>query len=196
MARNKFVTAPPRLDMQKMQDYPGHQIFKEDGKNTVVAFMGQLYSIAGTKLPHDPKELVRRGFTMTKEMANVFLNKVERETKTCQCGLKIPMSHKFCSSCGFQQPVLEAASNDDMLVKVLQAIDPSNPFALVDTLKEREVSRARPEDFVTKADLERDIQATLGRLGAQIAVPGEAAVAPKPVFSANPFAQVEYSLPG
>lgn len=201
MARPKFASAPARLDVSRMQDYPGHQIFKEEGKNTVIAFMGQLYSISGSQLPHDPKELVKRKATLTKEMANVFLNKEVKETEACTsgCGFKkVPRGMKFCGNCGAAQTTIQSVSDTDTLVSFLQAVSPDNPFALIDITAEKNIPRARREDFMRPEDVRRIVQDEFANKGLiqQAAVPGEAPTTLNPSFNQNPFGQVSYSAAG
>lgn len=187
--------------MQQISHYPGHQFYKQDTKRGVIAFMGQLYSDTGRKLPHDPKYLAQNRYTLTKEMANVFLNKPQKETKTCcaaQCGSKLKMNDRFCSSCGTSQPVIQAVAGDDVIVQFLQNIDPENPFALIDICRDRDISKAKPSDFMTKADVERIVQDTFITKGvtSPMAVPGEGSVPINAQYKANPFAEVTYSSVG
>lgn len=194
----RFVTPPSHLNMQKIQDYPGHQRFQIKGRSGVVAFMGQLYSDAGRKLPHDPDYLAKHNYTMTPEMANIILQKVTKEMKTCcnaSCNYnKLSVNAKFCSECGTVQTLNLEVAKDDKLIQMLKNLDPENPFAVANALEQREVSRAKPADFFTKEDVQQIVAAEVtAKLGMQAAVTGEAAVAVAPKFGAKPFGTVEYS---
>lgn len=198
--RPKFVTPPPHLDMQKIQDYPGHQRFQVKGKSGVVAFMGQLYSDAGRKLPHDPDYLHKNNYTMTPEMANIILQKVTKETKTCCNGScnynRLPVNAKFCTECGTIQALNLEVAKDDKLIKMLKTLDPDNPFAIANALEPRETSKAKPADFFTREDIETIVSDTItSKLGAQSAVMGEAPVAVAPKFGAKNFGTVEFHTP-
>lgn len=193
----KFVTPPQFLNMQEIQNYPGHQRFQVKGKSGVIAFMGQLYSDSGRKLPHDPDYLHKNNYTMTPEMANIILQKVTKETKTCcnaTCNYnKLPVNAKFCTECGTVQTLNLEVAKDDKLIQLLKNLDPSNPFAVANALEEREVSRSKPSDFFTCKDIENIVaQEVTSKLGAQAGVTGEAPVALSPKFGAVPAGIAEF----
>lgn len=192
--RPKFNRPPDSLNTQKLQDYPGHQRFKQEGKSGVIAFMGQLYSETGRKLAHDPQVLAQGNFTMMPEMANIILQKVEKETKTCHsCGYTRLMSNaKFCSTCGAEQKTATVVASDDKLVQMLKSLNPDNPFHLANTMQPRDSRAPSPEDFMTREDVQRIIEdAFEGRTSFE-GVPGEGPVQAKPNITTNPYAKVNY----
>lgn len=192
---------PDSIDMNNMHLYRNHRLFKEDGKNGVIAYKGQFYGFSGRKLPHDPVYLRKHNFTMTKEMADILLQKAESEFKDCTSGCgykKLPTNAKFCVACGAAQIKLVTETEGDMLVKILQNIDPENPFALADVLVERDMSKADPRTFMNESHIKDiiDREFTARGLVNMSAVPGEAAVPLKPQYSAKPFADVTYDAIG
>lgn len=196
--RPRHTTPPQSLDPQNMVNYPNHQVFKQEGKTAVIAYMGQLYSVMGRKLPHDPEFLSKGNYTMVPEMANIILQRVERESKTCpSCGFtKLMANAKFCSTCGHQQESTTEIVKDDRLISMLKNLNPDNPFLLANGLQQRDSRAPTPDDFMTKEDVQRIISESFQELKFVQGVPGEGAVSANPSLDTNPFADVQYTASG
>jgi hypothetical protein len=155
---------------------PGHAVFQEKDKNAIIAYKGKLYdNRSGEPLPLDFQWLKDRNFTLSPAVIP-FLQKERSkvaETKkctSCQWG-ELPVSAKFCSECGTTQPerILRPA-DDSMLQEFLKAMDPADPFAVMDMLGPQR--SPRPIEQVTPEEMAR-IAYQEGLAPSAIAVPGE-----------------------
>lgn len=192
----KHTTPPASLNIKKMVDYYGARKFKQDKKTGVWAYMGQLYSDSGKRLPHDPEFLVKNGYTLVKEMADIITQRPKEETKTCHsCAFnKLSAADRFCKNCGTKVHTPEVILQDDTLIKFLQNLDGENPFALLREFQPRDERAPSPRDFMTREDVEAIIQeSNLG--GSLPSVPGEMSVVgrPKLDIKVNPYASVEFT---
>ena len=147
--------APQKLNLKKLP--PGHSMWNEHGKHTVIIAYGSPYDAGGTILPLDREWLVKNDYVFNDAMLAQLRIQVKENvpapTKNCtQCSASMPMGFRFCPDCGTPQAlsgpgdvwVPGSGGSGDAIARLL---DPDDPLGSVATATAEPQRRETAEEI-------------------------------------------------
>lgn len=203
--RQKTYTKPPKdlIDPGTGQPKfpPGHAVFQsQDGeggnREMVVVFMGQTYNERGQWITKDPKKLLAAGYTVNQAMLNKLREGIpESRTRSCvSCTFEgLPMEASFCHQCGAPQPAKIVDPYHDDLTKLLEFMDPRDPFACLQPPTPSPERVTADQLMPTPNDIVADAQREKLPVSAE-AVPGEGSRNTAPKAELNEHGAVGFAV--
>lgn len=188
--------AVTKIDPEKLP--PGHAIFAEEGKNSIIAYEGKLFNPrSGEPLPLDFQWLKDRNYSLSPAIIAFLGSTRPKKSETKKCAschyAELTLSAKFCPECGNPQPAqLVKPGEDSVLEEFLKAMDPSDPFAAFDVLVPPKAPR--PVENITPEEMAR-IAYQEGLSTSASGVPGEPPRATAARGEIKTHGQVSFSAP-